>query len=448
MAQNPGADDPNEEPEEGGGKPQNPFAGTPFEAVFEMLGGQGGQLPDLSALGLGGAGGPGGPGGMDLSALMGQFQAMMQPHDGTVNWNLARDTARRVTSSTPDPSVTTTEDGQRRRRPAAGRPLARRGHRLPERHQHDRRLEPRGVGRADAPHVAAARRAGRPARRQGDDRGAARGDPCDGGPAAWACSARPAARSSAPRSGRPSARSRPRCSAPPTSACRSAPVGRAALHPDQRDAFADGLDVPEDDVRLYLALREAAHQRLFAHVPWLRCPPGHRGRGLRPRHAHRHEQDRGAARRRRPDQPGRAPGGHVQRAVRAAEDPRAAGCARPASRRSSRSSRAGSTTWSTRPAPTVCPAPAGCRRSSAAAVPPVVPPRTPSPRSSASSCARAGCATPPRSGATCGSRKGVEARDAVWRHPDLMPGPADLDDPLGFAEGRRRPRSRTRPRRC
>ena len=35
-------------------------------------------------------------------------------------------------------------------------------------------------------------------------------------------------------------------------------------------AFAEGLDVPEDDVLLYLALREAAHQRLFAGVPWLR----------------------------------------------------------------------------------------------------------------------------------------------------------------------------------
>ncbi len=35
-------------------------------------------------------------------------------------------------------------------------------------------------------------------------------------------------------------------------------------------AFAEGLDVSEDDVLLYLALREAAHQRLFAHVPWLR----------------------------------------------------------------------------------------------------------------------------------------------------------------------------------
>jgi putative hydrolase len=35
-------------------------------------------------------------------------------------------------------------------------------------------------------------------------------------------------------------------------------------------AFAEGLDVSEDDVVLYLSLREAAHQRLFAQVPWLR----------------------------------------------------------------------------------------------------------------------------------------------------------------------------------
>jgi putative hydrolase len=48
-----------------------------------------------------------------------------------------------------------------------------------------------------------------------------------------------------------------------------APVGRAALVPTNVAAFADGLDVPADDVRLYLALREAAHQRLFSHVPWL-----------------------------------------------------------------------------------------------------------------------------------------------------------------------------------
>lgn len=30
-------------------------------------------------------------------------------------------------------------------------------------------------------------------------------------------------------------------------------------------------------------------------------------------------------------------------------------------------------------------------------------------------------------------RKGAEARDAVWAHPDLLPTSADLDDPLGFS---------------
>jgi putative hydrolase len=49
------------------------------------------------------------------------------------------------------------------------------------------------------------------------------------------------------------------------------PAGKAALLPVNVDAFGEGLSVPQDEVRLYLALREAAHQRLFAHVPWLRA---------------------------------------------------------------------------------------------------------------------------------------------------------------------------------
>lgn len=48
------------------------------------------------------------------------------------------------------------------------------------------------------------------------------------------------------------------------------PAGKAALLPVNIEAFGSGLGVPQDEVRLYLALREAAHQRLFAHVPWLR----------------------------------------------------------------------------------------------------------------------------------------------------------------------------------
>src|SRR5690606_17599573 len=38
-------------------------------------------------------------------------------------------------------------------------------------------------------------------------------------------------------------------------------------------------------------------------------------------------------------------------------------------------------------------------------------------------------------------RQGAEARDAVWSHPDLMPSAADLDDPLGFAQGEQRSQS-------
>lgn len=48
------------------------------------------------------------------------------------------------------------------------------------------------------------------------------------------------------------------------------PIGVAALVPENVAAFGEGLSRPAEEVRLYLALREAAHQRLFAHVPWLR----------------------------------------------------------------------------------------------------------------------------------------------------------------------------------
>lgn len=45
---------------------------------------------------------------------------------------------------------------------------------------------------------------------------------------------------------------------------------RAALLPTNVARFGEGLGLAADDVRLYLALRESAHQRLFAHVAWLR----------------------------------------------------------------------------------------------------------------------------------------------------------------------------------
>src|SRR3954467_4070444 len=80
-----GPGEPDETPEDPG---TNPFKGTPFEQIFGSFGGAG--LPGL--------------GGMDLSALMGQMQSLMQPYDGPVNWQLATDIARRTSAQEPDPS--------------------------------------------------------------------------------------------------------------------------------------------------------------------------------------------------------------------------------------------------------------------------------------------------------------------------------------------------------
>jgi putative hydrolase len=46
--------------------------------------------------------------------------------------------------------------------------------------------------------------------------------------------------------------------------------GTAALLPQNVAAFGDGLDIPTDQVAIYLAVRELAHSRLFRHAKWLR----------------------------------------------------------------------------------------------------------------------------------------------------------------------------------
>ena len=48
------------------------------------------------------------------------------------------------------------------------------------------------------------------------------------------------------------------------------PNGTAALLPENIEKFTAGLDRPASEVMIYLAAREAAHQRLFVHVSWLR----------------------------------------------------------------------------------------------------------------------------------------------------------------------------------
>ena len=48
------------------------------------------------------------------------------------------------------------------------------------------------------------------------------------------------------------------------------PPGVGALLPANVTKLAEDLERGVDEVRLFLALREAAHHRLFSHVPWLR----------------------------------------------------------------------------------------------------------------------------------------------------------------------------------
>jgi putative hydrolase len=47
------------------------------------------------------------------------------------------------------------------------------------------------------------------------------------------------------------------------------PKGVAALLPGAVDSLAGGLEQPRSEILTYLAAREAAHHRLFGHVPWL-----------------------------------------------------------------------------------------------------------------------------------------------------------------------------------
>ncbi|MGZ4445802.1 MAG: zinc-dependent metalloprotease [Nocardioides sp.] len=251
-----------DEPDESG---QNPFKGTPFEQLFGAggLGGIGG---------LGGlAGGLGGPGGQmpDLGQLFSQIQSLMQPHDGTINWDYALDLARKTAAQTSDPSVT------QKQRDAVADAVRLADHWLDETTSF-----PSGVTSTAA---------------------WSRAEWIVGTTDVWKVLVEPIAEGSVNAMGSALPEEARAMSAPILGILGKAvgamlatqigsglgalagevlsvsdiglplaPAGRAALVPANVAAFAEGLDVSEDDVLLYLALREAAHQRLFAHVPWLR----------------------------------------------------------------------------------------------------------------------------------------------------------------------------------
>ncbi len=239
------------DPDEG---QNNPFKGTPFEQFFGMLGGA-----------------PGG-GTPDLGALFGQIQAMMQPYDGPLNWDLALDLARKQAASKPDPSPTQKQQDQ----VADAVRLA--DHWLDEATDFPSGVTSTAawsraewiVGTVDVwkglvePIAASSVNSLASAMPQDPAMAGVMGGQLVGmlQRAIGAMLANQIGSGLGALAGEV-------LTASDIGLPLAAP-GKAALVPVNVAEFAEGLDVPEDDVMLYLALREAAHQRLFAHVPWLR----------------------------------------------------------------------------------------------------------------------------------------------------------------------------------
>src|SRR3954453_17874781 len=405
-----------DEPED----PPNPFKGTPFEQFFNA------GMP-----GLGGSGMP------DLNQLFGQLQSMLQPYDGPLNWDVAIDLARKTVAQSADPSptqaqkdavadavrladhwldettgfpsgvttatawsraesvVNTTDVWKVLVEPVARQSVGALGSALPEEAKAQAALILGILGRAIGALLA---------NQVGSGLGTLAGEVL-----------------SVSDIGVP-----------------LAPAGKAALVPANVGAFAEGLDVSADDVLLYLALREAAHQRLFAGVPWLRehlvgavtaYAEGievnvegiqqrveEQMRGLDPANPESMQQLLQGDMFELPDSPAQQAAlqrlevtlalveGWVDEVVSQATEDRM---------------------------PTAGKLQEAIRRRRAAGGP-----------AEQTLATLVGLELRPRrlrdASTLWGSlrtRQGTEARDGVWMHPDLLPTAADLDDPLGFREG-------------
>ena len=200
--------------------------------------------------------------------------------------------------------------------------------------------------------------------------------------------------------------------------------------------FGAGLGVPDDEVRLYLALREAAHQRLFAHVPWLRSRL-HRPRSRTTRAASG-STPAGSRRSMRGIDPSNPEA--IQEAlavghVRSRRTPRSRRPRWPGSRRCWRSSRAGWTPSSTEAVDDRLPAAAALRetmrRRRAAGGP-----------AEQTFATLVGLELRPRRlreaaalWAELRAARGIEGRDALWAHPDLLPDRRRPGRPRGVRRG-------------
>src|SRR5581483_3828358 len=178
------------------------------------------------------------------------------------------------------------------------------------------------------------------------------------------------------------------------------PKGIAALLPDAIEAFAGGLEQPRSEIVTYLAAREAAHHRLFSHVPWLSSQL----LGAVEAYAKGMKIDmHGIEELARDFNPAALSDGWVQTVVTAALGERIPGAAA-----------LGET----------------LRRRRATGGP-----------AEQTFATLVGLELRPRKLREAGvlwerltQAAGGDARDAVWQHPDLLPGSDDLDDPAAFID--------------
>ena len=236
-------------------EPENPFKGTPFEALFQQFGG---------AM-------PGGAGAPDFNALFAQVQQLLSgSSDGRpVNWDLAKDIARKTSAQVGDRSMTSGDtervaDAVRLAEhwldPVTTLPEASASSAAWSRAEWIEHTMPVWQQVVDpvAEHVAGAMAGALPQEAQqmaGPMTGMLRqlGGSIFGAQVGQGLGELAGEVVSSSDIGLP-----------------LGPAGKAVLLPDNIAKFAEGLELSDEDVRLYLALRECAHQRLFAGVPWLR----------------------------------------------------------------------------------------------------------------------------------------------------------------------------------
>ncbi|MFT4298842.1 MAG: zinc-dependent metalloprotease [Aeromicrobium sp.] len=251
------SDHPAHGPDDAGDdRPPHPFAGTPFEALFAQFGAAG-QAPGAGQM-------------PDLNALMGQMQRLFTPHEGTINAEVTRDVARQTCAAAgADLSVTAAQqaavadaaqlaemwldhatDLTRSATTAAAWSRA-------EWIEHTASTW-RSLAEPVAEHVVAAMGEAMPPEVK------AMAGPLLG----MLSSAGGAMFSQQLGRGLGELAGEVLCST--DIGLPLGPAGVAAVLPENLTAFGEGLERTPTDMLLYVVLRECAHHRLFAAAPWLR----------------------------------------------------------------------------------------------------------------------------------------------------------------------------------